>query len=138
MEENRKKRYVEKIKHAEKRISEFNSWKEAFFFDEKTKLACYKAIQEIIETVMDLVSMLLKDEKEVPKDDYTNIGLLEEKKIITGELTLALKELNGLRNRIVHEYNGLDDEIAFASIEELLPKVEEFLKVVKEWLKKKI
>ncbi len=138
MEEIRKKRYLQKIKHAEKRISEFNAWKESFFFDEKTRLACYKAVQEIIECCMDLVAMLLKDEKEVPRDDYTNISVLEERGIISHDLALVLKELNGLRNRIVHEYNGLSDEIAFNSIETLLPEVEKFLRVVKEWLKTKI
>ncbi len=82
--------------------------------------------------------MLLKDEKEVPRDDYTNISILEERGIISHDLALVLKELNGLRNRIVHEYNGLSDEIAFNSIETLLPEVEKFLRVVKEWLKTKI
>ncbi len=138
MEETRKKRYLEKIKHIEKRILEFNSWKNEFFFDEKTKLACYKAVQEIIEGCMDLVAMILKDENEIPKDDYTNIDILERKKFISRELALCLKEMNGLRNRIVHEYNGLNDEIALNSIEELLPKANEFLRVVKEWLKKRI
>ncbi len=138
MEESRKKRYIEKIKRIEKRISDFRSWKESFFFDEKTKLACYKAVQEIIEASMDLVSMILKDEKEIPKDDYTNITLLEKENIISHHLALALKELNGLKNRILHEYNGLNDETAFVSIEELLPKVEEFLEVVKKWLKRRM
>ncbi len=138
MDETRKKRYVEKIKHIEKRISEFNSWKHEFFCDEKTKLACYKVIQEIIEGCMDLISMILRDEKEVPKDDYTNIDVLRKKNIISDKLAASLRELNGLRNRIVHEYNGLHDEIAFSSVEELLPKVEEFLSVVKKWLEKRI
>ncbi len=60
--------------------------KEDFFFDEKTKLACYKALQEIIEACMDIVAMIVKDINEIPKDDYTNILLLEEKKFISHSL----------------------------------------------------
>ncbi|NOZ82060.1 MAG: DUF86 domain-containing protein [Candidatus Micrarchaeota archaeon] len=138
MDESRRNRYLDKITHIEKRISEFNSWKFEFFSDERTKLACYKIIQEIIEGCMDLVSMMLKDEGIVPKDDYTNIELLKEENIISGETAASLKELNGLRNRMVHEYNGLSDEIAYSSVEELLPVVEEFLSVVKKWLEKRI
>jgi uncharacterized protein YutE (UPF0331/DUF86 family) len=138
MDDVRKKRYVEKIKHVEKRIGELEVWKEDFFYEEKTRLACYKAMQEIIEGCMDLVSMILKDEKELPKDDYSNIDVIEKKGMIDNKIANALRELNGLRNRIVHEYNGLDDEIALTSMEELIPKIKEFLTVVKEWLKKKI
>jgi len=137
MDELRRKRYVEKVKHVEKRLSDFEVWK-SDFFEEKTKLACYKAMQEIIEGCLDIVSMMLKDEKELPKDDYTNINMMERRGIIDSTLADALRELNGLRNRIVHEYNGLDDEIALTSMEELIPKIKEFLTVVKEWLKKRM
>jgi len=133
----RRKRYVEKVKHVEKRLSDFEVWK-SDFFEEKTKLACYKAMQEIIEGCLDIVSMMLKDERELPKDDYTNINMMERRGIIDSTLADALRELNGLRNRIVHEYNGLDDEIALTSMEELIPKIKEFLTVVKEWLKKRM
>ena len=137
MDELRRKRYVEKVKHVEKRLSDFEVWK-SDFFEEKTKLACYKAMQEIIEGCLDIVSMMLKDERELPKDDYTNINMMERRGIIDSTLADALRELNGLRNRIVHEYNGLDDEIALTSMEELIPKIKEFLTVVKEWLKKRM
>ena len=112
-------------------------WKEHFFIDEKTRLACYKAMQEVIERCMDIVSTILKDIGEFPKDDYTNVEILESRKLISKSLSGALKELNGLRNRIVHEYNGLADEIAITSFEELLPHVKEFLEVVRKWLKEK-
>lgn len=137
MDELRRKRYVEKVKHVEKRLSDFEVWK-SDFFEEKTKLACYKAMQEIIEGCLDIVSMMLKDERELPKDDYTNINMMERRGIIDSTLADALRELNGLRNRIVHEYNGLDDEIALTSMEELISKIKEFLTVVKEWLKKRM
>lgn len=57
----RKKRYQEKIKLIEKRISEIEEWlnetekKET----EKTTLACYKAFQEIAEAFFDLLAMKL-------------------------------------------------------------------------------
>ncbi len=137
MENKREQRYVDKINHIEKRIENFEEWKDSFLLDEKTKLACYKAMQEIIEACMDMVTMMLKDLGEIPKDDYTNIVLLEKKSIVTPSISASLRELNGLRNRIVHEYNGLIDEIALESFEELIPEIKKFIGVVREWLKKK-
>ncbi|GAH29231.1 unnamed protein product, partial [marine sediment metagenome] len=43
---------------------------------------------------------------------------------------------NGLRNRIVHDYNGLDNEIAFNRVIDLLKYLKKFMEEVKEWLKK--
>ena len=51
--------------------------------------------------------------KNCPKDDYTNIERLE---FIDENMKKALMEANGLRNRLVHRYNQMDDLIAFVSI----------------------
>jgi uncharacterized protein YutE (UPF0331/DUF86 family) len=64
--------------------------------------------------------------------------MLYEKKILSSELKNALKEVNGLRNRLVHDYNGITDEIAYRSIMRLSKSVEEFAKAVEKWLSKKI
>jgi len=48
---------------------------------------------------MDCIAMACKDEKTVPKDDYTNIeslGVIEE------EMRSILIEVNGLMNRLVY------------------------------------
>ncbi|MFH0836822.1 MAG: DUF86 domain-containing protein [Candidatus Aenigmatarchaeota archaeon] len=137
MEDIRKRRYVEKITLIEKRIHDINTWKEDFFEEEKSKLACYKAMQEIIEACMDIVSMVLKDDKRLLKDDYTNIDALEKMNFCSKDVCSALRELNGLRNRIIHEYNGLDDRIAIESIDDLIPDIHKFLEAVKKWLEKK-
>ena len=138
MEEIRRKRYIEKINHIKNRASNAESWKEDLLRDEKTRLACYKAMQEVIEGCMDILSMILKDEKEIPKDDYSNISLAEKKGLLKSGICNALRELNGLRNRLVHEYNGLDDRIALDSIDELLPKIENFSAWARKWLEKKM
>ncbi len=79
----------------------------------------YKAFQELVEASFDITAMACKDLKIIPKDDYTNIDLLFEKKIIDSSLKNALYESNGLRNRLVHRYNQLNDAMAFDSIESL-------------------
>ncbi|MCK4287149.1 MAG: DUF86 domain-containing protein, partial [Candidatus Lokiarchaeota archaeon] len=63
--------------------------------------------------------MIVKDVKLIPKDDYSNINIIKNKKIVNSDLAAKLREANGLRNRIVHDYNGLDNEIAYNRLKNL-------------------
>ena len=81
--------------------------------------------------------MVLSDSKFIVQDDYTNIDKLVSHKQISKNTALALKEANGLRNRLVHGYNGIESRTAFESIKSLMPKLTGFSVEVKEWLKSK-
>lgn len=136
MEANRLKRFRDKLEWIETRVGEVQDWKVAFLTDEKTKLACYKAFQEIAESAMDVLAMIAMEEAKVPKDDYSNIEFALKKNIINKEVAASLERANGLRNRIIHRYNGLDAEKAFESINILLPIFNDFIESVEKWLEK--
>ena len=139
MDKLRLKRYIEKMEHATERIEDINNWydtEDANKLDKKSRLAIYKAMQEIIEVSMDIVAMILKDLGKLPKDDYSNIEKLNEFNVINHELMDSLNEANGLRNRLVHEYNKLNNTLALTSIKSLLEPMSSFLEVVKKWIKK--
>ncbi len=141
MELGRAKRYRDKISRIIQNITDIKDWassQEVFLEDRKTRLATYKAFQEAVEAITDIVAMMVKDLGEIPKDDYTNIETLYNKKIISSELKNAIKEANGLRNRVVHEYNGIVDEVAYASIMKLIDDMEDFARVVEEWVSKNL
>ena len=137
METGRLRRYKDKIDLIIQRTSEFKDWSWDFFKEAKSKLACYKAFQEIAESVFDIAAMAVKDAGQMPTDDYGNADRLVSLKIIDTNLKQALNEANGLRNRIVHEYNGLQDKRALGSIEAILPQVKVFVDKVQEWVKTK-
>jgi len=80
--------------------------------------------------------MIVKDVKLIPKDDYSNINLIKNKKVIDANLAAKLREVYGLRNRILHDYNGLDNEIAYNRLKNLLIYFQEFKEKATEWLKK--
>ena len=143
MEEERIKRYTDKLDYLNQTIEYLYKWTEGInskAFGETIRLqekyGIYHAFQIVIEIITDLIAMMVKDLKSIPKDDYTNIGIIQQKKIINSELSAKLREANGLRNRIVHEYNGLDDNLAYNRLKLLLEYFKEFNTVVKEWLKK--
>ena len=143
MDEKRVKRYKEKLDLIGTRISQIREWTEGFNeedFDknELVKLATYKAFQEIVEGSMDLIAMLCKDNGVPPKDDYSNVEALLKKKIMDDELSRIMIEGNGLRNRIVHKYDKLDDKKAFVEIVDSLTEFERFIEVVENWIEKRL
>ncbi|RLI84195.1 MAG: DUF86 domain-containing protein [Archaeoglobales archaeon] len=136
MDERRVARYIDKLRHMEERIGDILSWINEAEVDKKSRLAVYKAAQEAIEAACDVVAMFLKDNGYPPKDDYTNIQKWGE--LVDSRIAECLKIANGLRNRLVHHYNGINDRLALESIMDLIPCLEDFIKVSKSWLKKKL
>jgi len=143
MEEERIKRYNDKLEYLNQTIEHLNEWTENIDsrdFIESLELqkqyGIYHAFQIGIEIITDLVSMIVKDVKLIPKDDYSNINIIKNKKIVSEDLAAKLREANGLRNRIVHDYNGLDNEIAYNVLRNLIKYFQEFKVKAKEWLKK--
>ena len=144
LDEQRKNRYLDKIFNLKKYYQLLYDWFTSSSFDEinekmeyKDIFAIYHATQLSIEVISDLCAMIVKDLFHSPKDNYSNFERLHTAKIIPTDLHKALRELNGLRNRIVHDYNGLIDEIAWNSILKNLKYIEQFREVVESWLKKK-
>ena len=136
----RLKRYLSKFELIEERTLDLNEWmqglsSDAFEKDKKTRLASFKAMQEIAEASFDVCSMLLKDLGKIVEDDYSNIEKLSELKILSEKTSSFLKEANGLRNRFVHEYDSLETKTAFNSIKRLLPLFSDFVKEAKKWIK---
>ena len=132
----RQKRYKEKIDYARDRISDLEDWLYAEDIKErKTLFASEKALQEVVECLADIFSMILSDLGLVVNDDYSNIEKLEEKKILSEENAAICIEANGLRNRVVHRYNHVDEKKFIESCKELIPKLVKILDGIEEYLK---
>lgn len=132
----RLKRYKDKIEFIALRKEEFEEWSEGILQNDKDKLSSYKAFQEMAEAINDLIAMMLKDSDLLPGDDYTNIEKSVKQKLLPAELKVPLEEMTGLRNRLVHEYNELDDALAKESALELLPFIDKYCDLVEQWLRR--
>lgn len=125
------KRYKEKIEIVEERLLDVEELINEL--ENKIKrLACYKAFQEIVEGLFDLVAMFLKDKGKNVEDDYANLDKLESIGVINKEDVKILQEANGLRSRIIHRYNKTDDSIAEESIRTLFPGLDKIIKKLKK------
>ena len=141
MEEQRKKRYKEKLERLVQTIENLNDWTEGIDdkkFDEEVELVkkygIYHAFQIAVEIIADIAAKTVKDSNIIPKDDYSNLDVLKNKKIIKSRLADELKETNGLRNRIVHDYNGLNNKIVYNRILDLVKSIENFKEAIENWL----
>ena len=131
-------RIDDKICEIEKYLDELEEIKplnlEDYIKDIKTKAACERYFEKIVEACVDLASLVISYKRlNIPEDDEKAFYVLSHNNIITMELANKLKEAKGMRNIIAHEYGKVDDELVFPAVkEELIPDVEKFLQKIKE------
>lgn len=132
-------RYRDKLNLILTRVSNIDEWlaglpAKGVASDLKTTLAIYKAYQEIVEASMDVSAMLCRDLSLTPKDDYANLDSLLKKGIFKEDVKDVLMEANGLRNRLIHRYNAIDDLVALSTIQSHLSLLRKFVESVEKWL----
>ena len=135
----RKERYNQKLNELKDRVvflESHLSWKEEFLSNRVLKKAVYKEFQEAAEIISDIIAMIVKDCNFSVEDDYKNIEIVSNL-INIESIKNELKSINGLRNILVHEYNGINDSLAYDSITSFLPAIKKFITLVEEWLRKR-
>ncbi|MFH0832066.1 MAG: DUF86 domain-containing protein [archaeon] len=136
-------RIKDKIKEIEEYSAELfsaipaNLELESYKKDFRIKAICERYFEKIIEAIVDLAFLMIKDRKlKIPEEDTEAFDILANENIISSELAQKLKEAKGMRNIIAHEYGKIDDEIVFNSMtEELERDIKEFIKSIRKFLK---
>lgn len=128
------KKYMDMLK----KIS--NCSKEEYLNDEILKGAAERYLQLSIETCINIGSRIISLEQfekninapETYADVFEilkNIGLVKE------EYAKNLKNMAKFRNKLVHMYWELDDEMVYNIIKNNLGDIEEFIKITAEYIK---
>ncbi len=137
MNENIKKRIMEKVETVIERVEFIEEHlSREILGDRLLRKAMYKEFQEAVEAVSDVCAMVRRGLNSSAKDDYSNIDFLVDKGILEEEMGEKLREANGLRNRLIHEYDGINDKIACYAIKELVGDLREFSLGALKWIKK--
>ncbi len=115
--------------------SDFDTYEKEF----KDKAACERYFEKIVEAVIDLSFLLVREERlGLPEEEEGVFVLLLNHKIISEELCKNLKDMKGMRNILVHEYGSVDDKIVFRVVTEEIEKdIRKFLESIEEYHKKK-
>lgn len=118
-------RIQDKIKEIENYLSELAGIAPEQFdeYDIKTKAACERYFEVIVQGVVDLAFLVIKENGlKTPEDEREAFDILAKEKIISGELAQKLKDAKGMRNIIAHQYGNIDDRVVFESITKELGK----------------
>lgn len=108
---------------------------EAFRAERFRQKATERLLQEIVEAAVDVNLHLLRVHGAPSAPDYfRSFTLLGEAGLVPGGLTEELAPSTGLRNRLVHEYDDLDDAIVLQAVGEARRLFPEYVSAVEELL----
>lgn len=89
--------------------------------DFKSKAACERYVEKIIEAVVDTAHLVIREKKlRIPEDDQSAFLILQEAGIIPPESSIELQKAKGMRNFLAHEYGEVDDTVVYHALREQL------------------
>lgn len=96
-----------------------------------------RLIQLIVENMVDINSIIIAERSlEPPKDYYTSFELMGKSALLPDTFAHELAPCTGLRNRLVHEYDKIQDEIVFNNISRLIDMSLEYMGYINNMLLK--
>ncbi|MGH9387263.1 MAG: type VII toxin-antitoxin system HepT family RNase toxin [Vicinamibacterales bacterium] len=99
--------------------------------------AAERLLQEAIEAALDINAHLIAEQGgAVPEDYYLGFIALGALQIIPDALAHQLAPSAGLRNRLVHEYDAIDDGKVLTAIGTLLTLYPRFVEAIETFLSK--
>lgn len=96
-----------------------------------------KTLINIIQAAVDINNYLLaKRAKVAPNDSYDSFIKLGEHGLVASEFAANIAPAAGLRSRLVHEYDRIDDAIVLASLKDTLEQFPQYIEHIQSFLKK--
>ena len=90
-----------------------------------------RVLQEAIEAALDVNAHLIAElGHDVPDDYFGGFMKLGQLGILSDELATALAPSAGLRNRLVHEYDALDDAKVLAAVGTILDLYPRYIQAI--------
>ncbi len=97
--------------------------------------AAEKVVELIVEYAIDINRAVVEaDQVEPPQTSYNTFLEMERLGIIPPELTLRLAGATGLRNRLVHRYDEIDNRAVYHSLQPLLHHYRQYALLIKAYL----
>lgn len=107
------------------------SYRSDFFRKKGTE----RLLQETVEAAVDANLHLLRvAEADTPADYYESFIALGRQEVIPASLAERLAPAAGLRNRLVHEYDEIDDEIVLKAVAQARRDFAEYVAALERYL----
>lgn len=99
--------------------------------------ACEKTIELAVETVIDVLAIIVAEEKlGFPAEEESLVVVLQKKGFLSEKLSKKIRQMKGFRNIIVHKYGEVDNEQAYEFLSVHLEDFNEFERAIKQYLQK--
>ncbi|MDI3548720.1 MAG: hypothetical protein PWR10_2372 [Halanaerobiales bacterium] len=99
------------------------------------RYAIERLIQLIIDLALDINNIIIKDKGKPPAIDYFNSFVeLIEIGVLDKEFAYQIAPSTGLRNRLVHEYEKIDNKIVYDSIDKTYHIYRKYIKEISKYL----
>jgi uncharacterized protein YutE (UPF0331/DUF86 family) len=99
--------------------------------------AAERLLQELIEAAIDINTHIIVERGGMVPDSYYDgfIGLASLR-VLPPQLARALAPSAGLRNRLVHEYDAIDDSIIYGAAKEAPQLYSAYVREIMEYIKR--
>jgi uncharacterized protein YutE (UPF0331/DUF86 family) len=99
--------------------------------------AAERLLQEAIEAALDINAHLIAElGREIPEDYYGGFIKLGEVGVLTPDFARSIAPSAGLRNRLVHEYDEIDDAKVLGAIATALDGYPRYIRAIEAYLGK--
>jgi len=94
-----------------------------------------RLIQELIEAAIDINTHLIVELGGAAPDTYFDTFLqLGALRVVPDDLARSLAPSAGLRNRLVHEYDIIDDALVLASVDDAAKLYAEYVRIIMDFI----
>lgn len=124
------KEYIEQLERVRPKTYE------EYISDITVKYTVERIIQLIVDVALDINNTILAYMKKPPAADYFNSFIdLSECGVLDCTFAASIAPSTGLRNRLVHEYEKINDEIVFNSIEKIIDMYKNYMMLISKFIK---
>ncbi len=97
-----------------------------------------RLIQLVVEVATDINGLLITGLGEPPPEDYfTSFTKLSQLGMLPDDFAQMLAPTTAIRNRLVHEYDTVDERLVYASIKPILGEFTQYLDEIHKYVQTK-
>jgi len=103
--------------------------------DFRNEVVAERLLERIIGRMIDINFHVITEQTLSPPTDYHgSFAQLEKLNILTSEEAARFAKLAGLRSRLSHEYNGIDEKIIHQVVKELVAELPTYIEGIKSFV----
>jgi uncharacterized protein YutE (UPF0331/DUF86 family) len=110
------------------------SSRQEYLDDALRRRAAERLLQLVIEVAVDINAHVGAESGVVPDDGYHSFLVAADVGLLPSDLAHRLAPSAGLRNRLVHEYEAVDDTLVFSALEQARVDYPAYLRAVLTYL----